>query len=126
MAAISALTGSLPIGVSSFGPITPSVGVTSIQVAIDRTLGIALLSKTIAWKLELSSDAGNTWIQWGGATTPSGPLMSSTGITGVEVPVPVTESSITVNIPPADVNTRLRGSVTTQEAVTTSVTVRMS
>lgn len=125
MAASILLTGSLPTGVTSFGPITPTVGVTSIQVAVDRT-NLALLTKQINWALELSTDAGATWIPWGGASCPAGQIMTGTGIGGALIPQVRTESSFTVTIPPADVNTRLRGSITTLEPLTTSVTVRTS
>lgn len=105
------LSGPLAIGVTNFGPITPTVGVTLVQVAIDRT-NLLLLTKQFDWALELSTDGGASWTPWGGAGALAGGNTS--------------ESSFTVSIPSADANTRLRGSITTQELMTTTVTLRQS
>lgn len=110
VAPIVMLSGPLAIGVTSFGPITPTAGVTLVQVAIDRT-NLLLLTKQFDWALELSTDGGASWTPWGGA----GAMAGGNG-----------ESSFTVPIPSADSNTRLRGSITTQELMTTIVTLRQS
>lgn len=114
-----ALTGTLLAGKTSFGPLTPPVGLSSVQVAIDRA-GLALLTQPISWQIELSLDAGAAWTPWGGAGTAPGQLLD------INLAV-ITESSFTVNFPrPTDANTRVRGSITTLEPLTTSVTVRMT
>lgn len=118
VAPIVVVSGPLSVGRSTFGPITPTAGATAVQVAIDRT-NLLLLTKQLNWSLELSTDGGATWIPWGGAGTSAGSALTPLG--GV-----ATESSFSVSIPAADANTRLRGSITTQELVTTAVTIRQS
>jgi|SRR6267142_3257721 len=109
----------LPIGVTSFGPITPPIGLTSIQIAVDRTLLTSITLK-INWSIELSRDSGATWKSWGGAGAVGGALLDS-------LSNPITESSFTVNFDSlTDVATRVRGSITSNEIVITSVTVRMT
>src|SRR5712691_10840759 len=100
VAPIAALTGLLPVGRSTFGPITPTAGVTAVQVAVSRT-DLLLLTKQLDWALELSTDAGVSWLPWGGAGTLAGSSLNSLG----NVP---SESSFIVPIPTADANTRLR------------------
>lgn len=118
-ASVVPLTGTLLAGKTSFGPLTPPSGLSSVQVAIDRA-GLALLTQPINWQIDLSLDAGATWLQWGGAGTVAGQLLDLTLAV-------ITESSFTMNFPkPTDANTRVRGSVTTLEPLTTSVTVRMT
>jgi hypothetical protein len=116
---IVALTGTLLAGKTTFGPVTPPLGLSSVQIAIDRT-GLALLTQPINWQIDLSLDAGATWTFWGGAGCPAGTVRDV-------FLVVQTESSFTVRFPQlTDANTRVRGSVTTLEPITTSVTVRMS
>ena len=110
-----ALSGTLPLGANSFGPIIPPIGSTVVQLVIDRA-GLALLTKTVDMTLELSIDGGLTWAPYGGCTVAAGTVMDGLS--------PLAESMIQVKIPPADANTRLRGTITTKEAVVTSVTVR--
>src|SRR6266850_7101597 len=118
LTSIVPLTGALLTGKSTFGPITPPLGLSSVQVAIDRT-GLALLTQPINWQIDLSLDSGATWLPWGGAGCPAGQ------ITDINLVVQ-TESSFTVNFQQlTDANTRLRGSITTLEPLTTSVTLRM-
>jgi hypothetical protein len=119
VATVVALTGALLAGTTPFGPITPPAGLSTVQVAIDRT-NLALLTQPITWKIDLSLDAGATWTAWGGAGCPAGT------VTDVNLVVQ-TESSFTVRFPQlTDANTRVRGSITTGEPITTSVTVRMT
>lgn len=118
--AIAALTGALLAGTTPFGPITPPPGLLSVQVAIDRT-GLALLTQPINWKIELSLDAGVTWTFWGGAGCPAGTVTDPVSL------AVYTESFFTMNFPrPTDANTRVRGSITTLEPLTTTVTVRVA
>lgn len=112
------LNGPIAPGRSTFGPITPTAGVTSVQVAIDRT-SLLLLTKQFDWAMELSTDGGATWTPWGGAGAPAGSALDALG--GI-----ANESSFTVSIPSANANTRLRGSLTTQELMTTTITLRQS
>jgi hypothetical protein len=125
---VAVLTGSLPVGVNLFGPITPAAGVNNVQVVVDRALGIATLAGgLITWSIELSLDGGSTWTPWGGATTRSGPALSSRGLLGLGIPVPITESSFTVNLPAlADANTRIRGHVITEELTPTAISIRQA
>lgn len=118
------ISGSLSIGVTTFGPITPAVGVTTVQVAVDRTT-LSLATKPIDMALELSIDSGLTWTPYGGCTAPPGTAMTGGGMGTISNTV-LTESVMEVKIPPADSKTRLRGSVTTQEIVPTTITLRTS
>lgn len=113
------LTGAILTGKTTWGPITPPVGTTAIQVAIDRT-SLGLLTQMISWDAEISFDAEGTWWGCGGTGAFAGQ------ITDVVLGL-LTESSFIQTLPaPTDVNARLRGSITTLEPLTTSVTVRMS
>lgn len=119
MASVVALTGILLTGKTTWGPITPAVGTLTVQLVIDR-VNLALLTQPIAWSQELSVDGGTTWTPWGGTTCAAGT------VTDINLVVQ-TESSFSVNLPaPADANTRLRGSITTLEPMTTSLTLRMT
>jgi hypothetical protein len=119
MISVVPLTGALLTGRNTWGPITPPLGTRSVQLAVDRT-GLALLTQQVNWTAELSIDAGATWRSWGGAGCPAGQLLDINSAV-------ITESSFTVNLPaPADANTRLRGSITTLEPLTTTLTVRMN
>lgn len=121
MALISviALNGTLLAGKTAFGPITPPPGLSTVQVAVDRT-GLALLTQPINWQIDLSLDSGVTWLPWGGAGCQAGTVTDRNLVVQ-------TESSFTVSFPrPTDANTRVRGSITTLESVTTSVTIRTS
>lgn len=89
-----------------------------MQIAVDRS-GLLLLTKQFDWALELSTDGGLSWLPWGGASSHAGSALDSLGNVAAE-------SSFTVPIPKADANTRLRGSVTTQELMTTTITLRQS
>jgi hypothetical protein len=114
------LTGTLLAGTTPFGPITPPAGLSTVQIAIDRT-NLSLLTQPISWQIDLSLDAGATWTSWGGAGCPAGQLTNQITL------AVITESSFTVNFPQlTDANTRVRGSITTLEPITTSVTVRMT
>lgn len=122
---IDALRGSLPVGVSSFGPLALSAGATSITLVLDRTLGIALKTRKIKWSLELSLDAAKTWIPWGAAETTAGVVTKDLGIDGLGLPAPATESSFTVSLPKgADANTLIRGFVEAAEILPTAIVVR--
>ena len=116
---MAVLTGSLLTGKAVWGPITPVAGATTIQVVIDRA-GLALLTQPIVWDVELSRDAGLTWpFKGGGGTVAGQPLDASLNI--------FTESAIIVSLgTPADANTRLKGSITVNETVVTTLTVRQS
>lgn len=117
---VVALTGALLTGTTTFGPLTPPVGLSSVQVAIDR-VGLALLTQPINWTIDLSLDAGTTWRSWGGAGCPAGQITDPISL------AVITESSFTMNFPQlTDANTRVRGLITTLEPLTTSVTVRMT
>jgi hypothetical protein len=117
---VIALTGALLAGTTPFGPVTPPLGISTVQVAIDRA-GLALLTQPITWQIELSLDAGATWTPWGAAGCPAGQVTDPISL------AVITESSFTISFPRStDANTRVRGSITTLEPVTTSVTVRMT
>jgi hypothetical protein len=110
---------SIPAGTHSYGPVTVPLGVSVIQVAADRT-GLTTATFPLTWALELSTDGGSTWLPWGAMTAPPGDVLN----TSAQL---VPESSFTVTLPaPADVNTKLRGSLTIQERVTMKLTVRTS
>lgn len=103
-------------GTFQFGGALIPAGLTIIKASIDRTF---MLSPTffISWGLELSLDNGNTWLSWGSAGTVGGALTDESGN-------PSTESSFTVNVPePLNTQRRLRGSVSLNEAVVTSLSL---
>lgn len=109
----------LPIGTTSFGPVTPPLGMSKIQVAIDRTL-LTSVTLVVSWAIELSRDSGLTWVSWGGGGTIGGVLVDN-------LLNPITESSFTVNFgSPTDPATQVRGTITSNEVVVTSVTARIS
>jgi hypothetical protein len=115
---ITALTGALLTGKTTWGPITPTAGAVTIEIVIDRTT-LSLLVQPLSWALELSTDAGVTWKPWGGATCAAGTITLAL--------VVQTQSSFLVDLPaPADANTRLRGSITALEPLTNSITVKMT
>ena len=118
MASVVTLTGALVSGKTPWGPITPTAGAVAVEIVIDRTT-LSLLTQPLSWALELSTDAGATWKPWGEATCAAGTITLSL--------VVQTQSSFIVDLPtPADANTRLRGSITTLEPLTNTVTVKMT
>lgn len=126
MASISpiiVLDGTLPTGDSTFGPFTPSLGADFVEVAVARA-GFALKSQPFDWSIEISIDAGRTWVFGGGGGTVAGTLLTSTGIDGKGLQTILTESSFGVPIPKADSNTRIRGKISLPELVVTVVTLR--
>jgi|SRR6267143_109968 len=123
IAPIIMLPGPVALGVTSFGPMTPSLGATNLQVSIARA-GLSLLTQTLDWTLELSGDAGISWSSWS-ASTVAGVVKVSKLLDPLESIA--TESVLAIAIPMAvDANTRLRGSITTREFMVTTVTVKQS
>jgi hypothetical protein len=110
---------SQPAGVYLFGPATVPLGVVRATAKIDR---VPLVSATlrIDWTLELSQDAGVTWLQRDAAGTVGGSVINPrTGL-------PFTVSSFTQTLPnPTNANRRVRGSVTINEVATTTLTLDM-
>lgn len=112
--------GTYAAGIHPFGPSAVPMGATILTARLDRT---QLLSPTLTinWGLELSQDAGATWLPWGAAGTVGGALVNPrTGL-------PITESSFRVELPsPADANFMVRGSVANNELATTMVNLDVS
>jgi len=92
-------------GTHEFESRSVPVGITTIRVSIDRAdLDV---DAYIQWKLELSQDAGVTWLSWGSAGASGKPCID-----------PATSQNITVSwfqvdLPnPSNENRRIRGSIT--------------
>lgn len=126
MAAISpiiVLDGTLPTGDSTFGPFTPSLGADFVELAVSRA-GFALKSQPFNWSIEISIDAGRTWVFGGSGGTVAGTLLTSAGIDGKGLQVVLIESAFGVPIPKTDANSRIRGKLSLPEGVVTVVTLR--
>jgi hypothetical protein len=106
-----------PAGTYPFGPVTVPLNAVRATAIIDR---VPLTNATlrINWLLELSQDAGGTWLPWGAAGTSGGSIINpKTGS-------PYTASSSTVLLPnPTNPNRRARGSVTINRTTTTTLTI---
>ena len=110
----------LPIGVTSFGPVTPPSDLSNIQISIDRTL-FTSLTLLISLSLEVSRDSGATFFPWVALQTRGGAL------TNPRTLLPVTNDFLAGALPvPTDALTRIRGSVTANEVAVTTVTLTMS
>lgn len=103
-------------GTRSIASFNPPNGLVAVRFALTR----ANLSDTIRldWSLDLSQDSGASWlVSWGGAWTFGGVVLDKLG-------QPHPESSIWVPFPtPSDAATRVRGSVTFNERLTTTATI---
>lgn len=102
-------------GTRSIASFNPPDGIIAVRFALTR----AQLSDTIHidWTLDVSQDSGATWrVPWAAAGCEGGVIVYK-GQT-------LTESSFEVPLPaPADAATRLRGSVTFTERLTTTATI---
>jgi hypothetical protein len=120
---MAAVTVSFPFtvgaGSHAFGPVTPPLGTTHVKAALDRT-GLSLLTQPISWSIQVSLDAGQTWLDWGGASAAPGNLLDD----NLQL---ITESSFEIDLPaPAGANTRLQGVLVSGELMTTTVKITAS
>ena len=109
---------------SSHGPGTisiPSVaiplGVMFLTVEVDRA-GMASGTLRVNWGIEVSQDGGATWAGGGGGGLAGGVVIDP----DTSLPFPVSSFSVAL-ANSANPARRLRGSITLNEAVTTSVTL---
>lgn len=92
-------------GTHSFDSTVVPVGVTTIRAAIDRA--DLDLDAYIKWSLELSQDAGVSWLPWGGAGCSGEPFIDPNTSQDSLV------SWFIVNLPnPSNADRRIRGSMT--------------
>lgn len=91
--------------------------VTEITISIDR-VALSRVTLRMAWSIELSLDAGRTWLPWGAAETTGGDIINPrTGLSYLE-------SNFTVTLPePENPDRQLRGQVSISEDADISVTV---
>src|SRR6267143_5580704 len=108
---------SLPIGATAFGPVTPPPDLSNIQVAIDRTF-LTSVTLAITLALEMSLDGGITFVPWIGMNTNGGTTISPK--TGLLVATDLLRGELPV---PTGANTRIRGSVVSNEVAVTTVTL---
>lgn len=119
----------LQAGTRQFPSVSVPLGASAISLIVDRT-NFADPALRVGLALELSVDAGASWLPWGAIETAGGP--AGTGKDGQ----PLTESSFTVSfvrrlrdgtIEPGfettNINRKIRGSLTCSAPVTTTVTV---
>jgi len=118
---------SLPVGVTAFGPITPPIGLSSVQIAIDRTL-FTSLTLVISLSLEVSRDNGVNFVPWIALQTRGGSLTNPRTLQPVVNDLlrgQLLDPSGTAPLP-TDAATRIRGSVTSNEIAVTTVTLTVS
>ena len=125
-------TTSVALPTASYGPATDlalsavsvPTGITDVNMAFDRTL---MTSPTllIAWTVELSFDAGATWILIAGATAEGGVISTRNDkLTGL--PIIATVSSIQAGLQdPENPDRQVRGFISLNEAVITQVTITL-
>lgn len=116
-------TASFPLSVGAgthpFGPFTPPLGTTKVNVSIDRANFVALIHP-VSWGIKLSVDGGNNYLDWGAAAADPGVILDPQGAV-------LTASWFEVNLPaPSDANTRIKGTFINQELLVTTLTVTTS
>ena len=102
-------------GTRTIASFNPPDGIVAVRFALTR----AQLSATIQidWSLDVSQDSGASWLPWGGAHTVGGVVLDKFG-------QPFPESSFLIPLPaPSNPQTRVRGSVTYDERLTTTATI---